>query len=71
VHRAAIIAAAAGIGRPTKLFLSTFTVPSARILGRVACTLNLASRNPPHIKYIKDKNQPALWALLPSENAEP
>src|SRR5215211_838041 len=53
---AAIKPPATGIGKPTKLFLSTFGVPSARMRGRDACTLKRANRNAPHIRYMNDRN---------------
>ena len=59
------------MGRPTKFFLSTFGVPSMRTRGRVACKLNLASRNVPHIKYINSRKTPNPYSELFSLNDDP
>src|SRR3989442_12557209 len=62
---------ATGIGRPTKLFLSTFGVPSAIGRGRIACTLNLARRKPPQTTYMNDRNQARCRAFSQSCKAVP
>jgi hypothetical protein len=70
-NRVATAAARAGIGKPTKLFLSTFGVPSARMRGRDACTLKRARRNAPQIKYINERNQASRCSGLPSVSVAP
>src|ERR1043165_8197372 len=57
---AAIKPPATGIARITKLFLSTFGVPSARMRGREACTLKRTRRNAPQIRYMNDRNHASL-----------